>query len=437
MAKPNGNGATPLDPPSSPEIEQALIAAALLDPSVMPAVDGTVTPDDFYAQRHGWLWAAMRDLAERNSLDYPLLCRELETRNQLSEVGGDAFITDLLSRPVSILSAPAYAQVIADLAAKRRLVVGASQIVKAAYDGQTGATDVLAVAQSIVEGASRKAPAPSILSFGDVIGEVITEAQAPTHGLKTGFGLFDFLTGGLRPGELILIAARPSHGKTTLAMQMAFKVARQGVPVAVFSLEMRRVQLVQRLMAAIASVPAANIRDGHLSEQEWDRLTDWGARVSSAPLWIDDTPELTPADIRSRIMRLHDKPGLVVIDYIQLLRANEKAENRVQEIASVSRGVKAIAKTLGVPVLCAAQLNRQAEGRADGIPDLADLRESGQLEQDSDVVAFIHRPRMKDPASANDRAQIRIAKNRMGARGDFELAFSEPYVRFTDMERPQ
>ena len=266
-----------------------------------------------------------------------------------------------------------------------------------------------------------------------MIGEVITEAQHPEHGLKTGFGLFDHYVGGLRAGEMILIAARPSHGKTTLAMQMAFKCARQGVPVAVFSLEMRRQQLIQRLLANIASIPAADLRDGQLSDAQWDALTAKGASIAETPIWIDDSPEMTPADIRSRLAAMTPKPGLVVVDYIQLLRSPDKAENRVQEIAAVSRGIKAIAKTLNVPVLCAAQLNRAAEGRADGIPDLSDLRESGQLEQDADVVVFIHRPRMKDPLAVNDRAQLRVAKNRMGARGDFELAFDERYVRFANL----
>ncbi len=420
-------------PPAAPEIEQALIAAALIDPGVMARVDGAVTADDFSESRHGWLWAAMRDLAESNGLDYPLLCEELERRKQLQEVGGDGYITSLLALPVSVFSAQAYADVVADRAAKRRLAAGASQIMKLAYD-PNGASDALAGAQAILENAQRKAKTTNALvPFGNVIGEVITEAQHPEHGLKTGFGLFDHYVGGLRAGEMILIAARPSHGKTTLAMQMAFKCARQGVPVAVFSLEMRRQQLIQRLLANIASIPAADLRDGQLSDAQWDALTAKGASIAETPIWIDDSPEMTPADIRSRLAAMTPKPGLVVVDYIQLLRSPDKAENRVQEIAAVSRGIKAIAKTLNVPVLCAAQLNRAAEGRADGIPDLSDLRESGQLEQDADVVVFIHRPRMKDPLAVNDRAQLRVAKNRMGARGDFELAFDERYVRFANL----
>jgi len=426
------------DPPASIEIEQALLGAALIDPSVIPMIDGTVTPGDFYSERHGWIYAAMRDLAEENSLDYVLLCNALAARGQLQEVGGDSYLTDLIAGNPSVMAAPSYAQAIADFAVKRRLSLGAAQMTMVAHDPGQSAEDVLSAAQAILDGANRKTGATTFASFGDVIGEVINEAQNPNAGLKTGFHLFDHLTGGLRPGEMILIAARPSHGKTTLALQMAFNVAHKvKIPVAIFSLEMRRQQLIQRLLANIASVPAENLRDGRLTEAEWERVTHWGAMVANAPMWIDDTPDLSAGEMRSRLMRMKTRPGLVVVDYIQLMRSTDRAENRVQEIASVSRGVKAIAKTLSIPILAACQLNRAAEGRADGMPDLSDLRESGQLEQDADIVAFIHRDRMKNPNSTNETATIRIAKDRMGARGDLSLNFHESFVRFSNIERSQ
>lgn len=389
------------DPPASIEIEQALLGAALIDPSVIPAIDGIVAPGDFYSERHGWIYAAMRDLAEANSLDYILLCKELNDRGQLQEIGGDSYLTDLIAGNPSIMAAPSYAQAVADLAVKRRLALGAAQMTMVAHDPGQSADDVLSAAQAILDGANRKTNMNTFTSFGEVIGEVITEAQNPGAGLKTGFHLFDHLTGGLRPGEMILVAARPSHGKTTLALQMAFNVAHKTkIPVAIFSLEMRRQQLIQRLLANIAGVPAGNLRDGHLTDAEWERITYWGALVANAPMWIDDTPDLSASEMRSRLMRMKIKPGLVIVDYIQLMRSADRVENRVQEIAAVSRGVKAIAKTLSIPVMACCQLNRAAEGRADGMPDLSDLRESGQLEQDADIVAFIHRDKMK--ASIND-----------------------------------
>jgi replicative DNA helicase len=422
-------------PPASPEIEQALLGAILIDPSVMPVVDGIIGPDDFYAERNGWIYAAMQHLADTGTLDYLMLCKKLDERAQLADIGGDAYLTDLIAGNPSVSSASWYASAVADLATKRRLATGAAQMTMIAHDAANDAAAVLAQAQAILDGAGRKAAGSPFVSFGDVIGEVISEAQSPNGGLKTGFTLFDHMTGGLRPGEMILIAARPSHGKTTLVLQMAFNAARNGVPVAIFSLEMRRQQLIQRLLAAIASVPAEHLRDGRLTTDEWTRVMHWSPKVAEYPIWIDDTPDLTVAEIRARIMSLKTRPGLVVIDYIQLMRGGERAENRVQEIASVSRGVKGLAKTMGVPVLACCQLNRASEGRSDSMPDLADLRESGQLEQDADVVAFVHRPRMKDPTNPNENATIRVAKDRMGARGDFQLHFHEQFVRFVNLTK--
>lgn len=422
-------------PPANPEVEHALLGAILIDPSLMPIVDGLVTPADFYVERHAWVFEAMQHLAATSRVDYVLLCRLLEDRGQLAELGGDAYLTDLVSSNPSVSAAPHYAETVADLATKRRLAMGAAQMTMIAHDTANDAAEVLAQAQAIIDSASRKATKTTFATFGDVIGEVIAEAQSPNGGLKTGFHLFDHMTGGLRPGEMILVAARPSHGKTTLVLQMAFNAARSGVPVAVFSLEMRRQQLIQRLLAAIASVPAENLRDGRMTALEWERVMSWSPKIADYPIWIDDTPDLSVAEMRARITGMRTRPGLVVIDYIQLMRTGERAENRVQEIAAVSRGVKAIAKTMGVPVLACCQLNRASEGRSDSMPDLADLRESGQLEQDADVVAFIHRPRMKNPSDANQNATIRIAKDRMGARGDFELHFHEQYVRFTNLAR--
>lgn len=422
-------------PPASPEIEQALLGAILIDPSIMPAVNGIIGPSDFYAERNGWIYAAMQHLADVGTLDYLMLCKTLEDRGQLQEVGGDAYLTDLVAGNPSVSAATWYATTIADLAIKRRLATGAAQMTMIAHDAAADAADVIAQAQAILDGAGRKTTGSPFVPFGDVIGEVISEAQSPNGGLKTGFHLFDHMTGGLRPGEMVLIAARPSHGKTTLVLQMAFNVARGGVPVAVFSLEMRRQQLIQRLLAAIASVPAEHLRDGHLTPQEWDNVLRWGPKVADYPIWIDDTPDLSVAEMRARIAGMKTRPGLIVVDYIQLMRGGERAENRVQEIAAVSRGVKGIAKTMNVPVLACCQLNRASEGRSDSLPDLADLRESGQLEQDADVVAFVHRPRMKDPTNPNENATIRVAKDRMGARGDFQLHFHEQFVRFTNLAK--
>ena len=422
-------------PPASPEIEQALLGAILIDPSIMPAIDGIVTPADFYSERHAWIYGAMQDLSTAGTLDYILLCKALGDRGHLNEVGGDAYLTDLVAGNPSVMAAPWYASTVADLAIKRRLATGAAQMTMIAHDAQNDAADVLAQAQAILDSAGRKTTGTTFVSFGDVLGEVISEAQNPNGGLKTGFHLFDHMTGGLRPGEMILIAARPSHGKTTLVLQMAFNAARTGTPVAIFSLEMRRQQLIQRLLAAVASVPAEHLRDGRLTTQEWDNVMRWSPRIADYPMWIDDTPDLSVAEMRARIMGMRTRPSLVVVDYIQLMRSGERAENRVQEIAAVSRGVKAIAKTMSIPVLACCQLNRASEGRSDSMPDLADLRESGQLEQDADVVAFIHRPKMKDANGANDHATIRIAKDRMGARGDFQLHFHEQYVRFTNLAK--
>lgn len=420
-------------PPASTEIEQALLGAILIDPSIMPAVNGIIGADDFYSERHAWIYGAMQALADIGTLDYILLCKRLDERGQLAEIGGDAYLTDLVAGNPSVSAASWYASTIANLAIKRRLATGAAQMTMIAHDAQNDAADVLAQAQAILDGAGRKVTVSSFASFGEVIGEVIHEAQNPNGGLKTGFHLFDHMTGGLRPGEMILIAARPSHGKTTLALQMAFNAARTGTPVAIFSLEMRRQQLIQRLLAAIASVPAEHLRDGRLTAQEWDNVMRWSPRVADYPIWIDDTPDLSVAEMRARIMGTKTRPGLIVVDYIQLMRSGERAENRVQEIAAVSRGVKAVAKTMNVPVLACCQLNRASEGRSDSMPELSDLRESGQLEQDADVVAFIHRPKMKDANGTNENATIRIAKDRMGARGDFELHFHEQFVRFTNL----
>lgn len=422
-------------PPASTEIEQALLGAILIDPSVMTAVDGLVTPADFYSERHAWIYGAMQDLATAGTLDYLLLCKALDDCAQLKEVGGDAYLTDLIAANPSVASATWYASTVAGLATKRRIVAGAAQMTMIAHDARADVADVLAQAQAILDDTGRKVTVSSFASFGEVIGEVIHEAQNPNGGLKTGFHLFDHMTGGLRPGEMILIAARPSHGKTTLALQMAFNAARTGTPVAIFSLEMRRQQLIQRLLAAIASVPAEHLRDGRLTAQEWDNVMRWSPRVADYPIWIDDTPDLSVAEMRARAAGVKTRPGLIVVDYIQLMRSGERAENRVQEIAAVSRGVKAVAKTMNVPVLACCQLNRASEGRSDSMPELSDLRESGQLEQDADVVAFIHRPKMKDANGTNENATIRIAKDRMGARGDFELHFHEQFVRFTNLER--
>lgn len=433
-------------PPQHIEAEEALLSAILVDNNVLLEIIEIVKPDNFYRSAHQKIFAAVVDLFDKGEpIDLVTLANDLTEKGDLEKIGGASYLAKLVDTVPMAVNAQHYAKIVHDKASLRRLIEKANAITKRCFAEQGSVNDIIDFAETsifeITEQKSQQAFYPlSKLIIGNI--ETLEEKQGNKSlvtGVTTGFSLLDNMTSGLQGSDLIILAARPSMGKTALALNIARNAAVDAnVPVAVFSLEMSKEQLSLRMLCSEASIDSSRLRGGFFSMDDWHRLTDAAGVLSDTPIFIDDSPGLTAMEVRAKARRLKmDKNiGLIIIDYLQLMQGRASIERRDLEISDISRALKSLAKELNIPVLALSQLNRMLEQRNDKRPRLSDLRESGALEQDADVVAFIYRDEVynKDESNPNKgTAEIILAKQRNGPTGDVVLTFLKSFTRFDNM----
>lgn len=434
-------------PPHSVEAEQSILGGLMLDNSGWDRIADLLHGGDFYRRDHQLIFEAIGALSEKSiPSDAVTVSEHLEKCSQLDDAGGLAYIASLARDTPSAANIKAYAEIVRERSMLRELIRVGGEIAGSAHanDGR-GATDLVDEAErKVFEIAERGQRAGTgFIGLRKILPGVIDRLDELSHsegditGVATGFQKFDALTAGLHGGELIIIAGRPSMGKTTLAMNIAENAAIAGkVPTAIFSMEMSAEQLAFRMIGSIGRVNQSNLRTGRFSDEDWTRINSAVAIMSQAPIFIDDTPALSPTEIRSRARRLKREHGLglIIVDYLQLMGVAGTRENRATEISEISRSLKALAKELNVPIVALSQLNRGVEQRTDKRPVMSDLRESGAIEQDADLIVFIYREEVYDPDTPRKGvAVIIIAKQRNGPIGDFHLTFLGEYTRFENL----
>jgi replicative DNA helicase len=431
-------------PPHNHEAEQAVLGAILLEPSVLVSVNERLKAEDFYRQAHQRLFQVMNDLAEKGEpVDLVTLTSELQDRKLLDEVGGVPYLTELASVVPTAANVEYYARIVEEKAILRRLIRTATQIAAAGYTGGEEVTQVLNEAEKKILEISQRRIRGGFIPIRDVLIESYEQIEAlhfnksGINGIPSGFVDLDRMTSGFKGSDLIILAARPSMGKTAFALNVAQNVAvRAGKTVAIFNLEMSATQMVMRMLAAEGNIDAQAFRTGNLNEEDWEKLTMAISTLSEAPIFIDDTPGVTVYDIRAKLRRLQAEHGLglVVIDYLQLI-SGRGGESRQQEISEISRSLKLMARELDVPVIALSQLSRAVEQRQDKRPMLSDLRESGSIEQDADIVAFLYRDDYyNEDSEKKNIAELIIGKQRNGPVGKVELLFLKNYNKLLSLE---
>jgi replicative DNA helicase len=428
------------------EAEASLISAVLIENSALLDILEVLAPEDFYRSAHQRIFEGIIDLFTRNEpVDLVTLANVLKEKGHLEEIGGAAFLSKLVDTAPMAVNAAHYAKIVHDKASARRLIAKSNQIIQRCFEERGPVDELLDFAEQsvfeIAENKSRKSFHPISALIEKNIDQLEERQGNKTliTGVPSGFTDLDYLTSGFQPSDLIILAARPSMGKTALALNMARNTAVETqTGVALFSLEMSKEQLSMRMLCAEARVDSHRLRGGFLSNEDWTNLTQAASILSEAPIFIDDSPDITSLDIRAKARRLKmdNKLGLVIIDYLQLMQGRRNIERRDLEISEISRSLKGLAKELELPVIALSQLNRKLEERTDKRPKLSDLRESGALEQDADVVMFIYRDEVyhRDENNPNTgKAEIIVAKHRNGPTGDIPLAFIHAYTRFENL----
>ncbi len=430
--------------PSNIQAEEALLGSLLIDPDAIIQVATVVNPSDFYVQRHGWIYDAIRHLHDqRQPVDFLTLMDELERRSQLGDVGGGAYISSLINAVPSAVHAVTYAEIVQRTSTLRQLIGAAGEIVRMAYDDQQNVHEVVDRSEQLIFSISERRLHRDLEPIRSIMRTVMDEIdelhrrKGEVLGVPTGFKTLDKLLGGMQKSDLIIVAARPGMGKTSLALTMALNAAkRHGVRVGIFSLEMSSEQLVQRLLSQETRIDSQRLRLGQIHDHEWERIAQASGVLSDCALFIDDSAAATPFELRTKARRLDSEYGvdLLIIDYMQLMYAGTRVENRVQEISLISRSLKQLARELNIPVIAISQLSRQVEARADKKPQLSDLRESGSIEQDADVVMFIFREdQYKEESERKNIAEIIVAKHRHGPTGSVDLYFNKEFTHFDEL----
>lgn len=431
--------------PHNNEAEEAVLGSLLIDPDAIIRVATFLAPEDFYLERHTWIYEAIRDLHERREpADMVTLTDDLERRGQLSEIGGAAYLTGLINATPTSIHVEYYARIIERTAVLRRLIDAAGKIARLAYQDTEDVAEVVDRAEELIFGvASRRADRDlrhirqALDKYYDRI-EYLHQHRGEVIGVPTGLTDLDKLLGGLQRSDMVVMAGRPGMGKTSLALSIALQAARRlQKRVAIFSLEMSDEQLVQRLISAETGIDSQRLRLGDIKEDEWPTFIQATNLLAGTSVFIDDTPAISALELRTKARRLHAEHGLdlLIVDYLQLMRGDSRSENRQQEISYISRSIKALARELNIPVLALSQLSRQVESRHDKRPMLSDLRESGSIEQDADVVLFIYRDDMYNPDTEFPNiAEIIVGKHRSGPTGIFSVYFKKHLAQFVDLE---
>ena len=433
-------------PPQNIEAEESLLSGILIDNNTLLEVIDIISPEDFYRSAHQKIFSGIVELFSKNEpVDLVTLTNALKERGNLEEIGGATYLATLVDTVPLAVNAKHYAKIVHDKASLRRLIEKANEITRECFEDRGNVDEVIDFAESSIFEISKNKHKQAFYPISEIIDgniETLEERQgnkAMVTGVPTGFTRLDNLTSGLQKSELIILAARPSMGKTALALNIARNAAVDAnVPVAIFSLEMSKEQLSMRLLCSEARIDSSRLRGGFFSMEDWRKLTDAAGVLSDTSIFIDDTPDISAMEIRAKARRLKMEKdiGLVIIDYLQLMKGRMSAERRDLEISEISRSLKALAKELDVPVMALSQLNRMLEQRNDKQPRLSDLRESGALEQDADVVAFIYRDEMYNSDENNPKkgtADILIRKNRNGPTGEATLTFLDSYTRFENL----
>ena len=437
-------------PPASIEAEQAVLGAMLLKPDAVTTAAEELSADDFYRETHRLIFEAMMELKERTEpVDLVTLTEQLKKADKLAKIGGIPALSLIANSVPTAANVHYHARIVHEKAQLRSLINAATEIASAAYESADEVEDIMDSAEKrILQVASGKR-SKDFVPLQDILLDTLEQIdlrynnKGSITGLPTGFTELDHLTAGLQKSDLILVAARPSMGKTAFTLNIAAHVVlRAKEPVAFFSLEMSKEQLVQRLLCSEGRIDSQRLRVGELEEKEWGDLIDTANRLSAAPLYIDDTTGITVMELRSKARRLKAEHGLslIVIDYLQLMqgRASKSGDNRQQEISEISRSLKALARELNVPVIALSQLSRSVESRQIKRPMLSDLRESGSLEQDADIVMFLYREDYYDPETENKNiTEVIIAKHRNGPVDTVDLTFLKQFTKFGNLSRMQ
>ncbi len=434
-------------PPQNLDAEKSLLGAVLIDEETLADISEHVTAKDFYEKRHGIIYGAMIRLYEKHKpVDLLTLTEELKRKNEVEIIGGSAYLTELTNYVPTSAHAEAYAELVAQKAVRRRLIRASGEISELGYDEETTTQELLEKAEAELFSVSDQSLKQDLVSIESILTESFDRMEelhrnkGTLRGVRTGYRDLDNMTAGLQRSDLIILAARPAMGKTTLVTNLAYNVATVAKqPVLFFSLEMSKEQLVDRMLADASGVDAWNIRTGNLSDDDFSKLSEAMGEMAEAPIFIDDTPGLSVLEVRTKARRAaHEQPlGLIIIDYLQLMQGSGRDNgNRVQEVSEISRGLKLIARELNVPVIALSQLSRSVESRSPQIPQLADLRESGSIEQDADIVMFIYREAYYNPETERENiTDLIIAKHRNGPTGRIELYFHPERLRFMSLDR--
>ncbi|HWQ24324.1 MAG TPA: replicative DNA helicase [Gaiellaceae bacterium] len=438
--------ASALVPPQNLEAEESVLGAMLLSPAAVGTVSEILSASDFYRESHAKIYrAALALWSKGEPVDAITLANELDERGELEGVGGQARVAELAALVPSTSNVEHYARIVKEMATLRGLVRAGQEIARLGQERPGEVTDLVDRAEQIVFELAQQRVTSDFSHIEQLLKESferitqLYEAGSEITGVPSGFRELDLLTSGFQPGNLVILAARPSMGKSALGLCIAANLGvRHGIPVALFTLEMSKAEVTQRMMCSEAKVESQRLRTGRLAPEDWPRLTAACDRLMKAPIYVDDTGSTTIMELRSKARRLKSREpslGLIIVDYLQLMTSGATAENRVQEVSQISRALKVLARDLDVPIIAMSQLSRAVEQRHDKRPILSDLRESGSLEQDSDLVFFVYRDEyyLGEESDQQGIAEVILAKHRNGPTGTIKLSFLRRYAKFADL----
>ena len=436
-------------PPQSSDAEESILGALLIDGEVMLEIADSLKPGDFYKPANAKVYSAIQRLYEQSQpIDILTVSEELERRGQIEEIGGRAALADLCDRTPTAVHAKQYAKIVERKSMLRGLIGAAGRIASIGYEDPSDISEAIDRAEAELFAVSERRAANGFTQIGALVGAAYDQLdrmhqnRGQLMGLRTGYSAIDTITQGLQNSDFIVLAARPSVGKTSLALNIAENVSlREGKSVGVFSLEMSKEQLVLRLLSSVTKINSFNLRSGQVNDLDFPKIADALGTLSNAKMFIDDTVNISVMELRTKARRLKMEQGLdlLIVDYLQLMQPGQQSRdgNRVQEVSDISRGLKALARELGIPIMALSQLSRQTEAREKGEPRLSDLRESGAIEQDADVVIFLYRDgeRNDDAGVTGEAINFNVAKHRNGPTGSGQLWFRKEETRFVNLVR--